>query len=50
MYFAAALTLNKMNDYDEDDALKLTVAILNLITWFSLVSLPIIQVRLSPQL
>jgi hypothetical protein len=32
-----------MNDYDEDDAFKLTVAVLNIITWFSLVSLPIIQ-------
>ena len=49
MYFAAGLTLNKMNDYDEDDAFKLTVAVLNIITWFSLVSLPIIQV-ISSQL
>jgi hypothetical protein len=43
MAILAGLTLNKMNDYDEDDAFKLTVAVLNIITWFSLVSLPIIQ-------
>ena len=40
----AVLTLNKITDSD-DDPFKEAVAVMNIVVWFSLVSLPIIQVR-----
>jgi hypothetical protein len=38
----ALLTLNKVTDYD-DDPFKQAVAVMNIVVWFSLISLPLIQ-------